>query len=246
MTEKLNNISEILNSIQKNLKSPKDQKNNHGNYAYRKAEDILQAYKKEIEKEEYPKDMTLKHRLSVELIGGRFFLKCVSVLKHNNLEEEAEGFAEIGDSQKGMTPAQLTGAVTSYAKKYALGNLFAIDDSKDDPDADEKPKGEKTGEPKKNAFGLSSDGPLASGDDMKETLQKSNEDSVARLIAAVKKKNSIAELNVWLGNKAVQKEMNRLEKYLKQGFDSVMIAIEEFKFQNQDIDDSEQLNEIAK
>lgn len=182
MTEKLTDVYTILSSIQKNLKAPKDQKNAFGNYVYRKAEDILEAYKKEIEKEEYPKDLTLKHRLAVELIGGRLFLKCTSVLGHNKETEEAEGYAEIGDSLKGMTQAQLTGAVTSYAKKYALCNLFAIDDSRDDPDSKEKPEGETKGFFKENASNN-----IADDEDMRKLKEQEKRRKAEEFFAKVKK-----------------------------------------------------------
>jgi hypothetical protein len=241
MTEKLIKLDEVLNGIQKNLKSPKGLQNKFGNFAYRNAEGILHAFKEEIAKPIYPANITIITDCDIVLIGNRTFIKCEAFLSVGSENTSAVAFAELDLVKKGMDQAQLTGAATSYAKKYALCNLLAIDDSKDDPDADEKPK-----EIKKNAFGLSSDGPLAAGDDMKEMLQKSNEDSVERLIAAVKKKKSIAELEEWLENKLVKKEMNRLEKYLKPGFNSVMMVIEGFRFMNRDIDDSALSDEISK
>jgi len=132
---------------------------------------------------------------------------------------------------------------TNKISFYGILSEAESDDFKDKSEPkDEKPKDETP----RNKAGLNPNGELANGDDMKEMLQKSNEDSVERLIAAVKKKKSIAELDEWLENKLVKKEMNRLEKYLKQGFDSVQIAIKEFRFMNQDIDDSALLNEIGK
>jgi hypothetical protein len=140
----LNNINEILNSIQKNLKAPKDKENKFGNFVYRNAEGILEAYKEEISKDIYPNDLTLTHSFKFELIGIRLFVFCTSKIElSDGTKKEADGFAEIDVSKKGMDQSQLSGAVTSYAKKYALCNLFAIDDSKDDPDADEKPKDNK-------------------------------------------------------------------------------------------------------
>ena len=191
---KLTNISEILNSIQKNLKSPKDKKNNFGNFAYRNAEGILEAYKEEVRKDIYPNDLTLTHSFRFELIGSRLFAFCTSRIELNDgSKKEADGFAEIDVSKKGMDQSQLSGAVTSYAKKYALCNLFAIDDSKDDPDADEKPKEVKK-EPIKNAFGLSPNGDLASGADMKETFAKAAQDFFAKMKKDVEECGSLAEV----------------------------------------------------
>jgi hypothetical protein len=148
--KKLDNISDILSSIQANLKVSKEQNNTFGKYKYRKAEDILEAVKKELEKEIYPMCSIITQPVPT-VIGDRFFIKCTAILKSSKkLEDatEADGYAELEENKKGMDLAQLTGAATSYAKKYALGNLFAIDDSKDDPDSKDntktgtKPKGE--------------------------------------------------------------------------------------------------------
>lgn len=149
MTEKLANINEVLSSLQKKLKVPKDKKNNFGNFQYRNAEGILEAYKNEIANEIYPKDLILVHRFKINPFGTRIFAECISTLElADGSKKEADGFAEIDVSKKGMDQAQLSGSVMSYAKKYALCNLFAIDDSKDDPDGFEggesaKPKEEK-------------------------------------------------------------------------------------------------------
>ncbi len=79
-------------------------------------------------------------------------------------------------------------------------------------------------------------------EDMKETLENKNKDTVIRLINAVKKMKSSEELKLWIENKAVQKAINSLEKYHKPGFDSVMNVIEEFKYLNPD--DSAKLAQI--
>lgn len=140
MTEALTTLPEILNSIQLNLKAPKDQKNSFGNYKYRKAEDILEALKEELKKDSYSKNCSVRTPIRIEVIGGRVFVVCDAVLMVGKDCIEASGFAELDTTKKGMDQAQLTGAATSYAKKYALGNLFAIDDSKDDPDLKEEVK----------------------------------------------------------------------------------------------------------
>ena len=171
-------------------------------------------------------------------------MRCQASIKMADASEYAYAYAELDVTKKGMDQAQLTGAATSYAKKYALCNLLAIDDSKSDPDSDEKPKEEKKPEAKKNSFGIDPEGSLAKGDDMKDMLEQVNKDSVVRLIVAIKKKKSLAEFDIWLENKDVVKELNKLEKYHKAGFDSVMNAIEEFKYMNKD--DSAALDNIGR
>jgi hypothetical protein len=235
MTEKLNNINEILNSLQKNLKAPKDKRNNFGNFQYRNAEGILEAYKEEVKKETYPNDLVLTHSFKIDLIGSRIFAICTSTLETSCAKKEAVGFAEIDVSKKGMDQSQLSGAVTSYAKKYALCNLFAIDDSKDDPDADEKPEKVKK-EPTKNAFGLSKDGDLASGADMTETLENENKELVKRLTARINQMGSAAELQGWLEEKAVKTAYAKLDKYFLEGFAKVK-KTELSKFQELDPND---------
>lgn len=224
MSEKLT-ISQILNSIQKNLKAPKDKKNNFGNFAYRNAEGILEAYKEEIKNAKYPDDLTLTHKFSLDLIGSRLFAKCTSILKlSDGTKEEAEGFAEIDISKKGMDQAQLSGAVTSYSKKYALCNLFAIDDSKHDPDADDPDADEKTKNEPRNAFGLKRDSDLAKGDDMKETLNKKNEQDFAGLKAIIENCGGEEELKEVWTNKENAKIIKSLQKWRPELYEKLIEA----------------------
>ena len=199
-------VSEILSTLQTELKAPKGQDNKFGNYKYRKAEDILLAYKEEIKTaDKFPSGITLKHKMSIELVGGRTFVKCVSILAFNGQQEEAEGFAELELSKKGMDLAQLTGAATSYAKKYALGNLFAIDDSKDDPDGQDNTKNDT--KPKNQFSGLAE----VADQDMKAKQRKANEDDAEKikgLFDACKSKDDLADIVE--DNKA---KINKLAKY---------------------------------
>lgn len=135
---KLNGIYEILNSLQLNLKSPKDKKNTFGKYSYRDAEGILKAAKQELLKDIYPKSCCLLINAEPKDIGNRFFMKATACLLFNNEKIETNAFAGLDESKKGMDSAQLSGAAISYAKKYALCNLLAIDDSEDDPDSGEQ------------------------------------------------------------------------------------------------------------
>lgn len=135
----LQSVDEVLSSLQMNLKTPKDQKNNFGKYNYRKAEDILVAIKKELKGEEYPK-VSIITDIEPISIADRLFIKCTAKLSGLGNDITSNGYAELEESKKGMDLAQLTGAATSYAKKYALGNLFAIDDSSDDPDSKDNSK----------------------------------------------------------------------------------------------------------
>lgn len=128
---------ERLGRIQRALKAPKDQVNNFGKYRYRKAEDILESAKPLLEKD----NLTLLINDDIKEVAGKWFLIATVTLYAADGKEIASShaFAEMC-AHAGMSAEQSTGAASSYARKYALSGLFAIDDSKDDPDAMEQPK----------------------------------------------------------------------------------------------------------
>lgn len=128
MAEKMN-IAAKLVQIQRELKAPKSQFNSFGKYHYRSCEDICEAAKPICAK--YNTALVLCDEV-VE-IGGRFYVKSVAKLIDAETGESifTTAFAREDDAKKGMDSAQLTGATMSYARKYALGGLFALDDTKD-------------------------------------------------------------------------------------------------------------------
>ena len=123
------NLYKKLVSVQFELKAPKGQRNNFGNYNYRSCEDILEAVKPLLDKY----NVALTIRDEIVLIGDRFYVKATATLIDADTGEtvEASAFAREGADKKGMDVSQLTGATSSYARKYALNGLFAIDDNKD-------------------------------------------------------------------------------------------------------------------
>ena len=123
------NIIEKLNLIQTELKAPKNQRNNFGGYNYRSCEDILEAIKPLLEKTK----TALIIADEPNLIGDRFYIKATATLKDCESEAEikATAYAREPSEKKGMDFAQITGATSSYARKYALNGLFCIDDTKD-------------------------------------------------------------------------------------------------------------------
>lgn len=122
-------VYEKLMNIQNELKAPKGQRNSFGNYNYRSCEDILEAVKPLLAKHQ----VALTISDSIELIGARFYVKAtaklVDVVDGTMIENTA--YARESESKKGMDESQLTGATSSYARKYCLNGLFAIDDTKD-------------------------------------------------------------------------------------------------------------------
>lgn len=117
-----------LITIQSELKAPKSQFNKFGGYKYRKAEDILEAVKPLLAKQK----CTLIITDDVVLIGNRIYVKATATIKNEKGEcETTNGWAREEESKKGMDGSQITGASSSYARKYALNGLFAIDDNAD-------------------------------------------------------------------------------------------------------------------
>lgn len=117
-----------LNIIQSKLNAPKDLKNNFGNYFYRSCESILKALKPLLKETK----CTLTTTDEVVQIGERFYVKATAMLKNESGGiETASAFAREPINKKGMDDSQVTGATSSYARKYALNGLFAIDDSRD-------------------------------------------------------------------------------------------------------------------
>ena len=122
-------IQEKLMNIQYELKCNKSQYNSFGRYAYRSSEDILEAVKPLL----YKYKATLVINDDIVLIGDRFYVKATSKITDIETGEcvESTAFAREDESQKGMSSAQVTGSVSSYARKYSMNALFAIDDNKD-------------------------------------------------------------------------------------------------------------------
>ena len=114
-----------LNRIQQALKVPKGQMNTFGNYKYRSCEDILEAVKPLLE------ECTLTINDEIVLIGNRYYVKATARLSKELEQVEVSAYARESDTKKGMDESQITGSASSYARKYALNGLFAIDDTKD-------------------------------------------------------------------------------------------------------------------
>ncbi len=117
-----------LVEVQNKLKAPKSQFNSFGKYNYRNAEDILEAVKpilKEVGATLFLKD-------DIVLIGDRYYVKTTAVfIETEGQAITVEAYAREAEEKKGMDSAQVTGATSSYARKYALNGLFLIDDTKD-------------------------------------------------------------------------------------------------------------------
>lgn len=123
-----------LQAVQRDLKAPKGQFNSFGKYKYRSCEDIVEAVKPLLN----DNGLILTMSDSVEEIGNRIYIKAtasvIDVVTGDKVEVTA--MAREPEEKKGMDTSQITGTASSYARKYALNGLFAIDDTKDaDTDA---------------------------------------------------------------------------------------------------------------
>lgn len=122
-------VYEKLLAVQSKLKAPKGQYNSFGKYSYRSCEDIVEAVK----------PLLVEHKLVLTLeddilmLGDRVYVKATASL--HDTEDcrfvNTTAYAREEETKKGMDASQVTGAASSYARKYALNGLFAIDDTKD-------------------------------------------------------------------------------------------------------------------
>lgn len=118
---------EALSKIQSELVAPKDLYNKFGNYYYRSAESILEAVKPLLTK----CNVQLTVSDEVVVVGERVYVKAIATLTDGKETVCATAYAREPSEKKGMDSSQITGATSSYARKYALNGLFLIDDSKD-------------------------------------------------------------------------------------------------------------------
>lgn len=193
------NIHQKLAMVQQVLKAPKNQRNKFGNYNYRSAEDILEAVKPlAISTGAYVKIWD-----NIVMVGSRIYVKA-TVEFHDIDHPESEpivttAFAREEEEKKGMDGSQVTGASSSYARKYALNGMFCIDDTKDSDATNDHGKGGGQPEVKRNP--------------------------VAAAVQTAKKEVNPKYKEVWKAycdhpaNEGVDKEQ------LKEGFNNLRIAV---------------------
>lgn len=121
------NIYEKLQEIQAALKAPKSQYNSFGKYKYRKAEDILEAVKPLLKEH----GLALICTDDLVNIGDRYYIKATVTITDGKASIFTTAFAREEETKSGMDGSQITGASSSYARKYALNGLLCIDDTAD-------------------------------------------------------------------------------------------------------------------
>ncbi len=137
----MTSLSERLSEIQSKLSAPKSQYNSFGKYNYRNCEDILTALKPLLN------GLHVTITDDIVMVGNRIYVKAIASISDGTSSISATAFAREAEDKKGMDASQLTGATSSYARKYALNGLFMIDDNKDADHQAETPQ--KTQQPVK-------------------------------------------------------------------------------------------------
>lgn len=127
---------EKIVAIQSELKAPKGQYNSFGKYNYRSCEDILEGVKPLLAKH----GLVLTIQDDIELIGDRYYVKAITTITDGKESISTSAYARESLDKKGMDASQVTGATSSYARKYALNGLLAIDDTKDADSMDNSKK----------------------------------------------------------------------------------------------------------
>lgn len=127
-------------AVQSELKAPKGQYNSFGKYNYRSCEDILEGVKPLLNKY----GLYLKISDAVEMIGDRYYIKATATLSDGDNCISTSAYARESLDKKGMDSSQVTGATSSYARKYALNGLLCIDDTKDADSVESNPLPQNT------------------------------------------------------------------------------------------------------
>lgn len=120
-------LQERLIAVQGSLKAPKGQYNSFGKYKYRSCEDILEALKPLL----VDNGLLLTIEDDIVAVGDRIYIKATATVSFGEHSISKSAFAREEETKKGMDASQVTGAASSYARKYALNGLFCIDDTKD-------------------------------------------------------------------------------------------------------------------
>jgi hypothetical protein len=127
-----------INEVQVNISAPKSKYNKFGNYNYRNCEDILLAAKKCLN------GLIINISDTVELVGDRFYIKATATITDGENTFSSSAMARESITKKGMDEAQITGLASSYARKFALCGLLAIDDGNDPDSKDSTSSPQKT------------------------------------------------------------------------------------------------------
>ena len=196
MADARQTIMQKLTIIQSQLKAPKSQYNSFGKYNYRNCEDILESLKPILQ------EVEAVVLLSDEIIqvGDRFYVKAIAEIRDDNGSIFVTAYAREDDSKKGMDAAQVTGSTSSYARKYALNGLFAIDDTKDSDTTNQPEKKQKENNVPPQQTHLSPQEKPQKQESNYPAQAASNQDKASdsqlKAIFAISKKNNVSEEDI--------------------------------------------------
>ena len=184
-------IYEKLLNIQTTLKAPKGQFNKFGNYKYRNCEDILESLKPLLSDNK----VVVLLNDDIVAINDRIYVKATVTLKDTKSDEKIEttAFAREEETKKGMDVSQITGSASSYARKYALNAMFAIDDTKD---SDTTNQGQN--EQKQNAKGDNNKSKELTEDDRPKLIEyiNSHKEAYEKVTETFKLEKTIEEIPI--------------------------------------------------
>lgn len=207
-----------LSKIQTTLKANKNQYNSFGKYSYRSCEDILEALKPLLK--ENKAAVILKDEI-VEL-NGRFYIKATATFidAENGEKVETTALAREEENKKGMDLSQVSGSTSSYARKYALNGLFAIDDNKDSDFTNTHGKENTT-------FGNTSQGPTKGNNFNQRSNQQNNKNLTEAQINRLKAISKAAGYSVdKLTSMVKQKYNKKPEELTREEYDHICNALE--------------------
>ena len=218
--EETKNILKKLAVIQKELKAPKGQFNKFGNYKYRSAEDILEAVKPLLDKTKtvliLNDDIKTRDASMGDSFGSWVYVETTAILFCTESGEQifTKAFARESEVKKGMDSSQITGSVSSYARKYALNGLFAIDDTKD-ADTDEYAKNTTQKETKKAPVKKTL--PKATDSQIKKIKELYKNEELAKILSVKEDKvdETLPKLNVEQVGTLIEKKNKENEEKAK-------------------------------
>lgn len=193
-------LLKILTEIQNELNVPKSRVNKFGGFNYRSAEDIEQKLKPIL----LEKNVSLFSDTSVKIVGERVYLVVTVTLTDGVNQITSDGWAREAENKKGMDDAQISGAANSYAKKYALGNMFLIDDSADDPDSQQL-------------------------ETVKKTIKKKTVNSSENMVNELEKETALDDLREAMKSIKTVDDVESVVKQIHNAFDLDYISEEQFK-----------------
>lgn len=192
-----------LLSVQAALKAPKGQFNAFGKYNYRSCEDILEAVKPLL----YEHGLTLVIRDQVVAVGNRIYVQATAMITNQDGQVTVTAFAREEEDKKGMDGSQITGAASSYARKYALNGLFLIDDTKDSDGTNTHGKDAPSSPAPKNT---SSDAPPSSSESP-SIMDK----AISYVKSQSDKKKAYEQILMKYGEQLTENQKNAIKKFVR-------------------------------